>query len=125
MNKELKLIFKNSFITNLIILIYGLIIGQKSVYIASTLGAILSMGNLYWIYKDSQVLVYRKSSSMKQSITSYGKRYIVNGLFLGLMMYINLQWLIAGALGLLVVKLNILLMMFMHQLNNIVKKLKI
>ena len=40
-------------------------------------------------------------------------------------MYVNLQWLIAGALGLLVVKLNILLIMFSHQLNNIIKKLKI
>ena len=58
-------------------------------------------------------------------MASYSKRYLINGLFLGVMMHINLQWLIAGALGLLVVKLNILLIMFSHQLNNIIKKLKI
>lgn len=125
MNKELKTVFKNSFITNLIIFVYGLVIGQKAVYIASTLGAILSIWNLYSMYKDAEVLVYKKNASIKQGVASYSKRYIVNGIFLGIMMYVNLQWLIAGALGLLVVKLNILFIMFGHQLNNIIKKLKI
>jgi len=125
MNKELKLVFKNSFITTIVIFIYGLLIRQNSVYIGSFAGAFLSIVNLYWIYKDSEVVIYSKNSSTKQGLLSYGKRYILNGIFLALMMYIDLQWLIAGALGLLVVKLNILLIMFMHQLNNIVKKLKI
>lgn len=125
MNKELKLVFRNSGISSLIVFVYGIILGQKAVFIASTLGAILSIWNLYSIYKDSQVLIYKKNPSMKQGILSYSKRYLINGLFLALMMYIDLQWLIAGALGLLVVKLNILLIMFSHQLNNIIKKLKI
>lgn len=125
MNQELKTVFKNSGITILIIFAYGLIIRQNSVYIASTLGAILSIWNLYSMYKDAEVLVYKKNASIKQGMASYSKRYLINGLFLGIMMYVNLQWLIAGALGLLVVKLNILLIMFSHQLNNIIKKLKI
>lgn len=124
MNKELKTVFKNSFITILIIFVYGLFIGQKAVFIASTLGAILSIWNLYSMYKDAEVLMYKKNASIRQGVASYSKRYAINGLFLGLMMYFDLQWLIAGALGLLVVKLNILLIMFSHQLNNIVKKLK-
>ncbi len=125
MNQELKTVFKNSGITILIVFAYGLIIRQKSVYIASTVGAILSIWNLYSIYKDSEVLIYKKNASMKQGILSYSKRYLINGFFLAIMMYVDFQWLIAGALGLLVVKLNVLFMMFSHQLNNIIKKLKI
>lgn len=125
MNKELKLVFRNSIITNLIVFVYGIILWQKAIYIASTLGAILSIWNLYSIYKDSEVLIYKKNASMKQGILSYSKRYLINGVFLAIMMYVDFQWLIAGALGLLVVKLNILLIMFSHQLNNIIKKLKI
>ena len=125
MNKELKLVFRNSIIASLIVFVYGIILWQKAIYIASTLGAILSIWNLYSMYKDAEVLVYKKNASIKQGMASYSKRYLINGLFLGVMMYINLQWLIAGALGLLVVKLNILLIMFSHQLNNIIKKLKI
>ena len=60
-NQELKTVFKNSGITILIIFVYGLIIRQNSVYIASTVGAILSIWNLYSMYKDAVVLVYKKN----------------------------------------------------------------
>ena len=125
MNEDLKKVFRNSGITTIIIFVYGLIIRQSSVYIASTLGAILSLLNLYLIYKDAEFLVYTKDGNPKKRVLSYSKRMVLNGLFLFFMVKVDFKWFVSGILGLLVVKLNILLIMLKAQLNNIFEKLKI
>lgn len=130
MNKELKTVFRNSAITTIILFIYGLLIWQNSIFIGTTLGGILSIWNLYSIYKDAEVLIYKKNASIKQGVVSYSKRYLINGIFLFLMIYIDgksnfkMQWFVSGIFGLLIVKFNILLIMFGHQFNNIIKKFK-
>lgn len=123
MNDDLKKVFKNSGITALIIFAYGLIIGQKSVYIASTLGAILSIVNLYSIYIDDKKAVYSRNASAK-GMGSYLKRLIISGVFMVLLLKISLPWFVSGVIGLLVVKFNIILLMLKMQLNDIIKKLK-
>jgi hypothetical protein len=88
------------------------------------LGACLSIVSLYLLYKDAEYIVYTKVNPMKKTLLGYGKRYLLFGTFLGIMIYIDFQWFLAGALGLLVVKFNILLKMFSIHLKNIGSKLK-
>jgi len=125
MEKDLKLIFRNSGITTIIIFIYGLVIGEKSIYIASSLGAILSIWNLYSIYKGVEIMIYLRDSSKTRKMFGYMKRYVISGIFLVLMMKVDIKWFASGILGLLVVKFNILLSMLKEQFNNIAKKLKL
>ena len=125
MNEDLKKVFKNTVITIVVIFIYGIIIGQKSVYIASTLGAILSLWNLYSIFKDAETLVYLKEASTKRKMISYTKRMFITGVFLFLMIKVDFKWFVSGTLGLLTVRFNIFLIMLKTQIDNIAKKLKI
>lgn len=124
MNQELKLVFRNSLITILIILIYGLIIGQKSIYIAFTLGAMVSLLNLYWIFKDAQVLAHVGERAVGKRKAAFIKRFLLSGVFLFLMIKVDFQWFVSGSIGLLVVKFNIFLLMLSLQYNNIKKKSK-
>jgi len=125
MNQELKLVFRNSIITAIIMFIYGIIVGQKSVYIAFTLGAMASLLNLYWIFKDAEVLAHAGGRAVGKRKSSFFKRFFLNGVFLYLMIRVDLQWFVASSIGLLVVKFNIFLLMLNLQFNNIRKKTKL
>ena len=78
MNQELKTVFKNSGITILIIFAYVLIIRQKSVYIASTLGAILSIWNLYSMYKDIIAVCISSQQKIKDYLFNQDKNNILS-----------------------------------------------
>jgi len=124
MDKELKVVFRNSLITALIMFIYGLVIGQKSIYIAFTLGAMVSLLNLYLIFKDAEILVHVGENALRKKKSGFMKRLLLNGFFLFLMIKVDFQWFISGSIGLLVVKFNVFLLMLNLQYNNIKKKLK-
>lgn len=124
MDKDLKSLFKNIFITIFIVFIYGLIIWEKAIFIGMTLGGIISVLALFLLYKDAEFIVYSKQKPMKKTIIGYSKRYLLYGFFLFLMVYIDFQWFVAGALGLLIVKFNILLRMFSIHLKNIKSNIK-
>lgn len=124
MNRELKLVFRNSLITLLIIFIYGLIIWNKAVFIGASLGAVISIFNLYLIFKDAEVLIHVGENLLKKRKISYMKRFFISGLFLYLMIKVDFQWFVSGALGLFVVKLNIILLTLSMQFNNILNKSK-
>ncbi len=124
MNNDLKSLFKNIFITILVVFIYGLIIWEKAIFIGMVLGGLISALALYLLYKDAEFVVYSREKPMQKTIIGYSKRYILYGVFLFLMVYIDFQWFVAGALGLLIVKFNILLRMFSIHLKNIKSNIK-
>ncbi len=124
MNKDLKSLFKNIFITILIVFFYGLLIWEKSIFVGMVLGGLISALTLFLLYKDAEFIVYSKDKPMKRTIVGYSKRYLIYGFFLFIMIYIDFQWFVAGALGLLIVKFNILLRMFSIHLKNIKSNIK-
>ncbi|MBZ4683421.1 MAG: hypothetical protein PWP46_94 [Fusobacteriaceae bacterium] len=109
MDKDIKIVIKNSFITSLIILIYGLLIQNKIVYIGFFLGSLFSIFAFYLIYRDVKYIMITKNGSYKNAILGYFKRYVLYLIFLVLMIKIDFSYFIAASLGLLNVKFNILL----------------
>lgn len=124
MDNELKKLFKNPWKTTIAIIIYGLILQEKAIYIAMTLGSLISIISLYMVYKDAEYILYKKNTPMKDTIIGYSKRYLMYGFFLWLMIYVDFSWFAGGILGLLVVKFNILLKMLSIHLKYIKAKLK-
>ena len=109
MDKDLKLIIKKSFITSILILLYGLIVREKSVYIAMFLGSLVSIFAFYLIIKDTEYIVHSGRGSYQTAIIGYIKRYALYGIFLFVMIKIDISYFALGILGLLNTKFNILL----------------
>jgi hypothetical protein len=108
-DKDLKLIIKKSFITSFLILLYGLIVRQKTVYIAMCLGSLVSICAFYLIIKDTEYIVHSGRGSYKTAIIGYIKRYALYGIFLFIMIKIDISFFALAILGLLNTKFNILL----------------
>ena len=108
--EEIKKIMRNSFITSAIIIIYGLIIKEKMVYIGMFGGAIISILTFYMICIDVKSIAVR-GGSYKAGIISYLKRYFIYGIALGTSAYFfGTGMMLSTAIGLLNVKFNIYLM---------------
>lgn len=124
MDRELEKLFKNTAKTTVVILIYGILVREKAIYIAMTVGSLISMLSLYFLYRDAEFIMSTQNSPMKNTLLGYGKRYLLYGIFLWLMIYVDFKWFVGGMLGLLTVKFNILLKMVSIHLKYIKEKLK-
>lgn len=114
--EEVKKIIKNSSITSFIIVIYGLIIQSKEVYIGMFLGSLVSILCLYMIYLDVKTSII-KGANFKSGVLGYLKRYAIYFLILaGASYFFDLAMMLGTAIGLLNVKFNIFLMVLYKNL---------
>lgn len=105
--EEIKKIFRGSFLTSGMILIYGMITRNEIVYIGFFLGSLMSMLNLYLMLVDMKRIVISQNGK-KVAILGYLKRYFLYGLLLLIMVKLGrLPMLLGGAVGLLNVRANI------------------
>lgn len=114
--EDIKKIIKNSLITSIIILVYGLIVRSKEVYGGMFLGSLISIFCFYTIYLDIKNLLLR-GSSFKNGFLKYLKRYSIYCVSLGTSSYFfGLEMMLGTAIGLLNIKFNILLMVLYKNL---------
>ncbi|MGY0395516.1 MULTISPECIES: ATP synthase subunit I [unclassified Fusobacterium] len=108
---KVKILFKRTWITALAILVYGVIVGSKEVYLGMFSGAVVSILGLYLLCLDVKKIVATQQGSYKRGILGYLQRYLIYGIYLGVMgKFFGLSMIICSGLGLLNVKGNILLM---------------
>ncbi|WP_291259544.1 ATP synthase subunit I [Fusobacterium sp.] len=108
---KVKILFKRTWITALAILVYGVIVGSKEVYLGMFSGAVVSILGLYLLCLDVKKIVATQQGSYKRGILGYLQRYLMYGIYLGVMgKFFGLSMIICSGLGLLNVKGNILLM---------------
>ncbi|MGL6064805.1 MAG: ATP synthase subunit I [Fusobacteriaceae bacterium] len=120
--EDIKKIFKISTITSGIILLYGVLVRSNLIYIGMFVGSVLSILNLYLICLDAKTRI-RANSPMKASVIGYLKRYIMCGLFLGIMVKLyGVPMLISSAIGLLNIKFSIFFMVLSEYILKIKKK---
>lgn len=117
---ELKKIIKRGIITAIVVLVYGVLSGNKYIYMGMFLGAILSVVGFYMICLDAKA-VLASNSPFKVGVTGYLKRYFLYGIFLALATkFYGFPMLVSGVIGLLNIKFNILAI----ALFNNIKKFK-
>lgn len=103
----LKIIIKRGFITSGIIFLYGILLQNKIIYMGMFGGSLLSILGFYMISLDAKTSLH-SNSPFKVSVIGYIKRYILYGIYLGVMAkFFGMPMIIAGALGLLSIKFNI------------------
>jgi hypothetical protein len=103
----LKIIIKRGFITSGIIFLYGILLQNKIIYMGMFGGSLLSILGFYMISLDAKTSLH-SNSTFKVSVIGYIKRYILYGIYLGVMAkFFGMPMIIAGALGLLSIKFNI------------------
>lgn len=108
---KVKILFKRTWITALAILVYGVIVGSKEIYLGMFSGAVVSILGLYLLCLDVKKIVATQQGSYKRGILGYLQRYLIYGIYLGVMgKFFGLSMIICSGLGLLNVKGNILLM---------------
>ncbi len=108
---RIKVLFKRTGITAIIILIYGVVTGSKEIYLGMFSGVLVSILGLYLLCLDVKNIVATHQGSYKRGIFGYLQRYVIYGVYLGVMAkYFGLSMVICSGLGLLSVKANILLM---------------
>ncbi|WP_291256754.1 ATP synthase subunit I [Fusobacterium sp.] len=108
---KVKILFKRTWITALAILVYGVIVGSKEVYLGMFSGAVVSILGLYLLCLDVKKIVATQQGSYKRGILGYLQRYLIYGIYLGVIgKFFGLSMIICSGLGLLNVKGNILLM---------------
>lgn len=109
--EEIKRLFKRAGISAVAILIYGILVQSKEVYIGMFSGALVSIFALYLLSIDVKRIVATKDTSKKKAFLGYLQRYVLYGVYLGVIAYFwGLSMTICSGLGLLNVKFNILLM---------------
>lgn len=114
--EDIKKIIKNSLITSIIILIYGLIVGSKEVFGGMFLGSLISIFCFYTIYLDVKTSLLR-GASFKSGVLNYLKRYFIYCVSLGTSIYFfGLGMMLGTAIGLLNIRFNILLMVLYKNL---------
>lgn len=107
---EIKNLIKRGSVTSVVILVYGLIIKEKIVYMGMFIGSLLSILSFYMICIDVKSIAAR-GGSYKAGIISYLKRYVIYGLALGIATYFfGIGMMLSTAIGLLNIKFNIYLM---------------
>nr|AAM94906.1 i-protein [Ilyobacter tartaricus] len=109
MNQEIKKILKNSMITSIIVFIYGLVVRSPAVYLGMFGGCIISWLGFYSICLEAEAAV--KIPSFQRTVTGYLKRYLIYGIYLGILIkFWGIAAFLGGALGLLNIKFNIFIM---------------
>lgn len=119
--EEINLIIKRSFMTSFIILIYGILIREKVVFIGMFLGSLVSILAFYMIYLDIKNNLKVKSS--KYIFLGYLKRYLIYATVLAIASYFGkLPMMLATAVGLINIKFNIILFVLNKKLSKMIKK---
>lgn len=109
--EDIKRLFKRAGITALIILIYGVLVQSKEVYLGMFTGALVSILSLYLLCIDVKKIIATKDASKKRAILGYLQRYVLYIVYLGVIAkFFGLSMVICSGLGLLNVKFNIQLM---------------
>jgi len=122
MENNLKRLIKNSTITAVAILVYGVVISSKPIY-AMVIGALISIGTLFMLIRDAEASIYT-GNAYKITGLGYAKRYLIYGLFLFILIkYFGKPYFVVGALGLLNVKFNILIIALMGYVEKFKRKL--
>lgn len=121
--EDIKNVIKRSFITSGIIIIYGLIIREKMVYLGMFGGSLVSILTFYMLCLDVKSIVANKQGSYKAGIISYVKRYAIYCISLGVAAYFyGTGMLLSTAVGLLNIKFNIMLMVLYKSLKSFKRK---
>lgn len=119
---EIKKIMKGSIITSAIILVYGIIIQEKMVYLGMFIGSLVSILSFYMICIDVKSIILLKGS-YKAGILSYLKRYALYTIVLSVSGYFfDAGMLLSTTIGLLNVKFNIYLMVLYKTILKLKKK---
>lgn len=109
---QIKKIFKRGIITSFIVLIYGIFTRNSVVYIGMFVGALISVLTFYMMYEAAQNLTFSKNIR-KSTYLNYGKRYALYLITLLIMGYFGkIQFIIATAIGLFNIRINIFLLIF-------------
>ncbi|WP_319204182.1 ATPase [uncultured Ilyobacter sp.] len=124
MNQEIKKVLKNSIITTVIVLIYGILIRSPIIYIGMFGGCVISCVGFYSICLEAEAAV-RNNNPFKVTVTGYLKRYLIYGIYLGLLIkFLGIPTFLGGAIGLLNIKFNIALMAILTVIKKIQSRLK-
>ena len=124
MGSDIKKILKNSIITSLIVFVYGILVRSEVVYIGMFIGSLISVLCFYGIYLEAETAV-RSDNPFRITVTGYMKRYLVYGVFLGVLMkFFGTPVFVGGVLGLLNVKANIALTMAAMFFKKLINKLE-
>ncbi|WP_300331001.1 ATP synthase subunit I [Fusobacterium sp.] len=120
--EEIKKIIRNSIMTSVVILVYGIIIQSKEVYIGMFSGSLISILCFYMIYIDVKTSIV-KGANFKSGVLGYLKRYAIYLLVLaGASYFYDLAMMLGTAIGLLNIKFNILMMVLYKNLLKWKKK---
>jgi hypothetical protein len=124
MNQEIKKVLKNSIITMIIVLIYGILVRSPIIYIGMFGGCIISWIGFYSICLEAESAV-RNDNPFRVTVTGYLKRYVIYGIYLGLLIkFWGIPTFLGGAIGLLNIKFNISLMAISTVIKKIQSRLK-
>lgn len=109
---QIKKIFKRGIVTSFIVLIYGVFTKNSAVYIGMFVGALISVLAFYMMYEAAQNLTFSKNIR-KSAYLNYGKRYVIYLMTLLIMGYFGkIQFIVATAIGLFNIRINIFLLIF-------------
>ncbi len=119
---DIKNLIRRAFITSAIIIIYGLIVREKMIYIGMFGGSLVSILAFYMICIDVKSVVAR-GGSYKAGIVGYLKRYLLYGITLASAAYFfGVGMMLSTAIGLLNIKFNIYIMVLYKNFINFKKK---
>jgi len=124
MNQEIKKVLKNSIITMIIVLIYGILVRSPIIYIGMFGGCVISWIGFYSICLEAEAAV-RNDNPFRVTVTGYLKRYLIYGIYLGVLIkFMGIPTFLGGAIGLLNIKFNIALMAISTVIKKIQSRLK-
>lgn len=112
-----KKIIKIAVIIAVLILIYGLIIQEKNIYIGFFGGTIVSILNFYLLIRDTKISIKSRKAGFRSGVFGYIKRYFIYIVFLTIMMKIEFPCFLAAVIGLFVVKLVIICLQFVEYIK--------
>lgn len=120
--QDLKRVFKNSAKTSGAVLVYGALTRSNIIYLGMFVGSLLSILSLYMMTMEAKKIIYSRNPKRVATV-GYLKRYIMYGLFLGIMAkYYGVPMLLGSAMGLLNTKANICFLTLSENIKKLKKK---
>lgn len=120
--EEIKRVLKRGCITSIVILLFGILMQNKYIYVGMFSGSVLSVIGFYMICLDAKASLVSKSP-FKVGVIGYMKRYVLYGILLALLTkYEGFPMLVSGVIGLLMIKFNIQLMTLFNNINKFKSK---
>ncbi|BDU50008.1 ATP synthase subunit I [Haliovirga abyssi] len=112
MDKVLKNVIKKAVVVTLVLIIYGLIIKEPSIYFGMASGCIISILNFYLLINDTKKYIAISNKVQRIAFAGYLKRYAISGILLFIMIKIGIDYFFGAVLGILLVKFIILFTQF-------------